>query len=210
MPRTTTFPVLLSGYTDVPKGRIANAVTYLEQRERPDPRPDPAGLDDLELLRLTGAEVLRYRDLFIAVGEDWLWFSRRLLSLGELAAYLDDPAIEVFALVRDGRDIGLLELDYRDLAETGDIELALFGLVKSAIGGGAGRLLMNRAIERAWARAPKRFWVHTCSFDHPAALGFYRRSGFVPYKFGLEVAEDPRLAGYLPRGAAPQVPLIED
>ena len=58
---------------------------------------------------------------------------------------------------------------------------------------------MNRAIERAWSRAPRigRFWVHTCTNDHPDALAFYIRSGFVPYARGVECYPDPRLEGLL-------------
>jgi hypothetical protein len=68
---------------------------------------------------------------------------------------------------------------------------------------------MDQAVARAWAKPIRRFWVHTCSFDHPGALDFYRRSGFRAYAFAVEVADDPRLTGHLPRHAAPQVPRIQ-
>ena len=88
--------------------------------------------------------------------------------------------------------VGLLELDFR---QDGACELTFFGVVPEAIGIGAGRFLMNRAIERAWGRAPRigRFWVHTCTNDHPDALAFYIRSGFVPYARGVECYPDPRI-----------------
>jgi GNAT superfamily N-acetyltransferase len=123
-----------------------------------------------------------------------------------LHAILADPAVEVFVLKEDQIHIGLLELDFR---EEGQCELAFFGLVPEAIGQGAGRFLMDQAIQKAWARPIRRLWVHTCSFDHPGALGFYRRSGFVPYAYAVEVHDDPRLTGHLPRTASPQIPLIE-
>jgi hypothetical protein len=41
-------------------------------------------------------------------------------------------------------------------------------------------LSAGRAIERAWARAIDRFWVHTCTHDHPGALAFYLRTGSGP------------------------------
>jgi GNAT superfamily N-acetyltransferase len=195
----------ISGYTLLPPGKIAASVTYLEQRERPAPRPDPA-IDGLALTPLGGGEAERYLALFSAVGEPWLWFGRRILAREALVALLDDPQIEAFALSRDGVDIGLLELDRRS---EGEVELAYFGLVPDAVGGGAGRWLMNRALERAWASAPWRVFVHTCNFDHPQAVAFYMRSGFVPYARAIEIADDPRLTGDLPRDAAPQVPLIE-
>jgi GNAT superfamily N-acetyltransferase len=125
---------------------------------------------------------------------------------GELRAILDDPLVEIYALGRDGIDVGLLELDFR---EAGQCELAFFGLTKDALGQGMGRTLMNEAIERAWSRNISRFWVHTCTLDGPSALDFYRRSGFVPYALMVEVQADPRLTGAMPRSCAPHVPLIE-
>ena len=68
---------------------------------------------------------------------------------------------------------------------------------------------MDKAIQLAWAEPIDRFWVHTCTLDHPRALAFYMRSGFTAYRRELEVADDPRLTGVLPREAAPQIPIIE-
>jgi ribosomal protein S18 acetylase RimI-like enzyme len=51
--------------------------------------------------------------------------------------------------------------------------------------------------------------VHSCTLDSPQALGFYRRAGFVPYAREVEIFADPRIAGVLPRDAAPHVPLLE-
>ena len=110
----------------------------------------------------------------VVIGEDWLWFSRLRLTDEELARVIRHPRVEVWVLSRDGVDVGLLELDRRT---PGDVELLFFGLAPELVGGGAGRFLMERAIEIAWSTAPRRFWLHTCTLDHPAALAFYRRSG---------------------------------
>ena len=67
---------------------------------------------------------------------------------------------------------------------------------------------MNEALQRAWDQPIARLWVHTCTFDHPNALGFYQRSGFRPYQVMVEVHPDPRLTGHLPRKASPQVPVM--
>jgi hypothetical protein len=67
---------------------------------------------------------------------------------------------------------------------------------------------MQEAIGRAWEQPIERLWVHTCTLDHPRALGFYMRSGFRPYKRAVEIAEDPRLKGYVPLSAAPHIPPI--
>ncbi len=105
----------------------------------------------------------------------------------------------------DGRPLGLVELDFR---EENTCELTFFGLVADAIGKGAGRFMMNHAIETAWSRPIKRFWVHTCHLDSPEALPFYQRSGFKPFALKVEVLDDPRLAGTVSRDAAPNVALI--
>jgi GNAT superfamily N-acetyltransferase len=198
-------PVLLNlnGYTELPPGKIATIVTYLEMTSRPrlSRRPtDPAW----RLVRI-GPDVDRYRALFRRVGEPWLWFSRIAMAEAQLAAVLSHPGIEAYALRAPSGDIGLLELDFR---YPGQCELQFFGVVPERIGTGAGRYLMNRAIRRAFSRPVARFCLHTCSLDHPAALPFYLRSGFTPYKRAIEVADDPRLTGRVPLEAAPHIPVI--
>ncbi len=192
------------GYGAVPPGRIASVVTCLEMTARPPLRPEPAGAWTLR--RVERPPLDWYRALFRRIGEPWLWFSRLQMTDRELSAILWDAAVEVHALAVDGADEGLLELDFR---RAEDCELAFFGVSPPLIGSGAGRFLMNRAIERAWARPIRRLWVHTCTLDHPGALAFYRRSGFRPWRLQVEVAPDPRLSGVLPREAAPHVPIIE-
>ncbi len=70
------------------------------------------------------------------------------------------------------------------------------------------RWLLAEALRLAWREGIARVHVHTCTLDHPAALGAYRRAGFVPYKRAVERFHDPRLLGILPRSCAPQVPLF--
>ena len=55
----------------------------------------------------------------------------------------------------------------------------------------------------------RRVWLHTCTLDHPSALGFYRAQGFVPFARAIETFADPRLLGLMPREAAPQIPLLD-
>jgi GNAT superfamily N-acetyltransferase len=190
----------LNGYTDLPAGTIAAVVTYLEMRSAP---PLAAVQRKGWSLAPLAGEPARYRELFRRVGEPWLWFSRLAMGETALLRILDDPDVQALALHADGRDIGLLELDFRT---RGECELAFFGLVPEALGQGWARVLMNEAVRRAFAAPIARFWVHTCSLDHPRALGFYLRSGFKPYKRAVEIADDPRLKGYLPLAAAPHMP----
>jgi N-acetylglutamate synthase-like GNAT family acetyltransferase len=118
----------------------------------------------------------------------------------QLSAFLTHLDVEAFALLVNRKPSGLLELDFR---EEGQCELAFFGVAREAIGTSAGRYLMNEVITRAWERPIKRLWVHTSTLDHPAALAF------TPYQRMIEIHNDPRLNGLLPRTAAPHVPLID-
>ncbi|WP_291863568.1 GNAT family N-acetyltransferase [Bradyrhizobium sp.] len=196
--------ILPDGYSDVPAGKIAAVVTHLEMTARPVLRPDSPGAWTLRRVETPGLDW--FRDLYRRVGEEWLWFSRLQMADAELAAIIHSPLVEVHALVEGGRDEGLLELDFR---EPGQCELAFFGVTEKLIGSGAGRWLMNRALERAWSRQVARVWVHTCTLDHPAALAFYQRSGFRAFRRQVEIADDPRLDGTAPRDAARHVPVIE-
>jgi GNAT superfamily N-acetyltransferase len=196
--------MLPEGYSDVPAGHLAAAVTYLEMRERPtaDRIEPPPGIS---VRRVENPALDWYRSLFRRVGEHWLWTSRLAMNDGELGAIIRNPAVDLFALSHGGADKGLLELDRREFAE---IELAFFGITPDLIGRGAGRYLMQRALDEVWPHRPARFWVHTCTLDHPKALGFYIKAGFVPYKRAVEVMPDPRLSGIHPLSAAPQIPVL--
>jgi len=196
--------LLPDGYSDIPPGKIAAVVTHLEMRERPALPPDPPG--DWTLRRVERPGLDWFRELYRRVGAEWLWFSRLRLSDAELAAILHAPDVEVYALAQDGRDEGLLELDFR---APGECELVFFGVTAKLIGSGAGRFLMNRALARAWAPDVARVWVHTCTLDHPSALAFYQRAGFRPFRRQVEISDDPRLDGTLPRDVARQVPIVE-
>ncbi len=192
------------GYTDVARGKIANVVTCLEMLERPASRAEAAHPDCM-LERIAEPDVDWYRALFRSVGEPYLWFSRLTLTDEQLDRAIRDPLDEIYAVRCEGSDGGLLELDFR---VRGECELLYFGLTQPLVGKGVGRWLMNRAIELAWSRPITRFWVHTCTLDHPGVLEFYQRSGFRAFKRQIEIADDPRLTGVLARSTAPHVPIV--
>lgn len=192
------------GYTILPPGKLAAAVTYLEMTEIVAPAT-PTAPEGFTLERVERPRLDWYRDLFRQVGTPWLWFGRLVLSDHDLAAILQDEAVEVYALRQGPGNVGLLELDGRVRDE---MELAYLGLIPGVIGRGAGRFLLEFAVARAASRGVRRFWVHTCSFDHPEALRIYQRAGFRPYQRAIEVFDDPRLTGILPADAAPQIPLL--
>lgn len=186
-PESITLP---DGLHDVPADRIAAVVTSLEMKSRPALRPEMGG--PWQLQRMVRPEPDAYRALYKKIGDEWIWFSRLMMSDADLTAIVWHPQVEVYGLDVSGELEGLLELDYRI---PGEAELAFFGVTASLVGGGAARWLMNRALEKVWQQPISRFWVHTCTLDHPNALAFYRRSGFVPFRRQIEIAPDPRLQG---------------
>jgi GNAT superfamily N-acetyltransferase len=191
------------GYHDLPPGKIANVVTYLEMRT---PLAVEAPISSqFEIRRVMQPNLEWYRALYRRIGEPWLWFSRLRMSDIELRAVLDDPKIDVFVLSCGGDDHGLLEFDRRRMP---DIEISFFGVTVEMIGKGAGRALLTHCLPLAWKHQPQRVWLHTCTSDHPSALGFYRKFGFVPYKRAIEIEDDPRVTGEMPRSAAPHVPIL--
>lgn len=193
------------GLTSVPPGEVATIVTSLQMRAPPRARPMPPS--PLRLIRWRAPDPAKYRALFRRVGEPWLWFSRLAMGEEALAAILDDPAVEIHAVADpQGIEVGLLELDFR-IAPTA--ELSFLGLVPELAGKGHGGWLMAHALALAWRKGVERVWVHTCTLDHPSALGFYRKAGFEPFARAVETFADPRIAGILPRGAAPHVPLLD-
>lgn len=170
--------------------RIAVRTTYLEMREPPlaAPLPFPAGCEVREWKR---PETGEYRALFQAVGGEWGWSGRLLLSEKELRPLLASKTNEIYRLYCDGDAAGFVELDRgaagleRRLAALrrgprrgGEVEIAYFGLLPGSIGKGLGRFFLDWAIRKAWEGCTQRVWLHTCEFDHPRALGNYLRAGF--------------------------------
>jgi GNAT superfamily N-acetyltransferase len=190
-------------YETVPDGELAAVVTYLELRSPPEHEVPSS---PLSLRRVEVPQPEHYRELFRLIGARWLWFSRLTLDDAHLAAIIQHPKVELYSVLdEDGREAGMLELDFREPHEG---ELAFIGLVPELSGKGHGRWLLAEAVRLAWRDGVDRVLVHTCSLDHPAALSAYRRAGFSPYKRAIERFTDPRLLGILPRDCAPQVPLL--
>ena len=192
------------GLTPVPNDQLATIVTSLEMRTRPPLRP--ARPSPLSLVRWPAPASERYRTLFRRVGGPWLWFSRLVIAEEALRSILDNPSIEVYAATdRAGIELGMLELDFR---VQGNCEISYFGLVPEITGKGNGGWLMAQALGLAWRKGITRVWVHTCTLDHPSALGFYRHHGFTAYKRTIETFADPRVSGILPADAAQHIPYL--
>lgn len=196
--------MLADGFHDVPPGKVAAVVTFLEMTRRPNIKAVGAP-EGWELTRAITPDLDWYRTLFRSVGEKWLWFARLRLEDSSLNSILTDPMVHIYTLQNGTVDGALLELDFRT---PGACELAYFGLIPSLIGSGAGRYLMNTAIKLAWSEPISRFHMHTCTLDSPQALGFYIRSGFTPIGQKVEIADDPRLTLGFDHRLAAHVPVF--
>jgi len=167
--------------------------------ERPRPAPLPAS--ELRLEPWPELDLDRYRALFRSVGARWLWYSRLVMSDGELRAALGEVHV-----VRgpDGADVGMIELERAPDA----CRIRFLGLVPEMTGRGHGRWLIAAALALAWQEGVDQVELYTCSLDHPAAMPAYLRAGFTAVSRSFESFPDPRLAGLLPVDCAPQVPLV--
>jgi GNAT superfamily N-acetyltransferase len=153
-------------------------VYYLEMLA-PSPRCVPAPRDGLTVLHVQAPTVSYYRSIYDAVGKNFHWLGRRKMPDEALAAIIGDPRDELHVLHVDGAPAGFAELDRRQPHE---IELAQFGLMNDFIGQGLGKWFLQWTVDKAWSYGPGRFWLHTCTLDHPAALPNYTKAGFVVFK----------------------------
>jgi GNAT superfamily N-acetyltransferase len=160
--------------------------TYLQMLAYP-PRVVPPPREGLAVVHAKRPSVAYYRFLYDTVGRDYDWTSRKRLSDAELAALLNEPRLEVHVLMVDGVPAGFAELDRRT---EGEIELVQFGLMPKFVGQGLGRYFLQWAIDKAWSYGPRRFWLHTCTKDHPAALPNYLKAGFTIYQERINEPDD--------------------
>lgn len=191
------------GYHNLSVDTVAAVVTTLEMTSLPPTRTEQ-NISEWRLEHWSQPDLNAYRALYRRVGEEWLWSSRLIMSDAALSEIINNPKVEVYVLITPN-GTGLLELDFR---VNNECELAFFGVSSELIGSGVGRWLMNRALKLAWSHPIKRLWVHTCTLDHPSALSFYQRSGFIPINRQIEVMADPRITGVLSKTVAPQIPCL--
>lgn len=150
---------------------------YLEMREAPADFISPPDRK-LHILQLEEGPVDFYKYLYNKVGQAHKWVDRNLMPEKELKLILNDPLVEVHVLYDSGAPAGFAELDFRTDSVC---ELAYFGLLPNFLGKGLGKYFLGWAIRRAWSKEINRLWVHTCEWDHPAALTTYEKAGFEIY-----------------------------
>ncbi len=153
--------------------------TYLELRSPEQLRAADATDSSVAFVHRPSIGVDHYRPLYRAVGDRWYWRDRNAWSDERLAAHLARPEIRVWECLVDDASAGFFELEQRD---DGSVEIAYFGLIESFTGRGAGKAMLTRAANEAWALGANRVWLHTCTLDSPRALPNYKARGFEPFR----------------------------
>jgi GNAT superfamily N-acetyltransferase len=120
-----------------------------------------------------------YLALYRRVGRSVRWDQRLSMPAQELATLLASGDLALYVLrSAQGEALGLCEFDRSAFP---DIELKNFGLVPPAQGCGLGQWLLSVALHEQWHSGASRVWLHTDTWDHPAAVRTYLRAGFSVY-----------------------------
>ena len=157
-------------------GTLTLRVTYMEARFPP---PPPAPRSGLERIAREQLSLNEYLSLYRSVGEPLRWDQRLLMPEEELRALLEGDSLSIYVL-RNSRNeaLGFCEFDHRAFPE---MEVKNFGLIPAAQGAGLGTWLLMAALHEVWKSHPTRIWLHTDTWDHPAAIPAYERAGFRAY-----------------------------
>lgn len=158
--------------------RVPSLTYFLEMKESPGYLNTilPEGFRFEQLQNPDPEEYLR---IYKAIGFQWKWYDRILMDRTELIRIIHSPETNIFTLKHMTEIVGFAETD---TSKKGSIEIVYLGIKEGYIGKGLGRTLINNVLHASWNLNPDRVWLHTCEFDHPGALQFYRRNGFKVYK----------------------------
>jgi GNAT superfamily N-acetyltransferase len=159
-------------------------VSYLELTSEPaSPRPH-AGAERIALETMTRAA---YLALYRRVGEPLRWDTRLELGEAELDRLLSGARLRIYVLRDCSQEAaGFCEFDRDGFP---NIELTHFGLIGGAQGKGLGPWLLATALHAEWQAGARRVWLHTDTWDHPAAVPVYLRAGFRVYDARYEAVK---------------------
>ncbi len=158
---------------------IETTVTLLSMDHPPSLRVMPPANLKLALMHVQDPTVSYYRYLYDAVGSDYHWVDRKLLSDDQLATAINADGVDIYVAYCGGNPAGYFEIDARDKQQNW---LAYFGLLPEFHGLGIGKWLLSEAMRTAWADKPDTLHVETCTLDAPHALSLYQKMGFKPYE----------------------------
>ena len=157
-------------------------VTYLEMRSAPSTFAFREGAEYVNEEKLSLEE---YLALYRRVGASLRWDQRLKMPAQELMDLLQS-SLRIYVVRGAAQNaLGFCEFDRRGFPE---IELKNFGLVPEAQGHGLGPWLLGISLRQEWSSAPNRIWLHTDTWDHPAAIPVYERAGFRIFDMRVEPA----------------------
>ena len=162
----------LFGHQPAPRsdGKLPVTITHLELAAAEWTRRGLAPDIAVDIVHQVAPTAAQYLDLYDRVGRPWLWYERRLLADDTLTALINRPGHELHIARHDVALVGYFEL-YEN-------EIVFFGLTPDYIGRRVGPWLLDRAIERGFARGAAKLVLNTNTVDHPRALDTYRKAGF--------------------------------
>ncbi len=158
---------------------VAYTITHLEMDARPTyGYPHLPVASAAALLKAEDPPLWYFFSLYDAVGRDYAWEDLHTFPEEEVAEQLSRSTL--FTLTEKGWPHGFFLLEP---TEAGCVDLAYFGLVPEAVGGGLGKWLLQTALLTAWdTEGTERLTVQTCTLDHPRALALYQKNGFHPVR----------------------------
>ena len=148
----------------------ATTITYLAM----DVRPDFAE-HEFETLIACPMPMGYFRAMYLEVGRKYYWHEHLDETEEELQQYCNDRNKRIYTLIQNGAPAGFVVLHDQSPA----VDIAYFGLLPEAVGGGLGGKWLEYAISEAWkTQGCKKVTVNTCTLDHPRALPLYLSKGF--------------------------------
>ncbi len=134
--------------------------------------------NDSKIIKKRNINTNLYKNIYRKIGFKYNWISRLKLPEKELIKIIHDKYVDIYFMLKEGKVIGFLEIDYRSHDE---VKIVHLGVVDSFIGKGYGKKLLKFAIKRSKEIDIKPLILQTNSLDHPKALIFYQKNGFQVY-----------------------------
>lgn len=152
---------------------------YLEMTSASELKEKPQR-HDLQIIECEVPQAEFNRFLYKLVGTPWEWGDLDSWSSSEWQALVEQECHRTWVAYHHGAIAGYYEL-YRP--DGRNCEIRYFGLAPQFLGCGFGGALLSHAVRSAWEwHGTERVWVHTCTFDHPAALQNYQARGLRIFK----------------------------
>lgn len=161
---------------------------YLEMTSTEQLRVKPQR-SDLQIIECEEPQPALNRFLYQLVGSTWEWGDLDDWSDAQWRTMVENEAHRTWVAYHRGAIAGYYELFRPDGRST---EIRYFGLAPQFLDRGLGGPLLSHAIHSAWQwPGTERVWVHTCTFDHPAALANYQARGMRIYQEEISDLENP-------------------